>query len=356
MTHYEQRLEQDLQSIHRKVEALGSGAEEALRRAVRALLDDDHDLAYETILRDQILNRQVRDLDTACHAFVARHLPSAGHLRFISSVLRLTIALERIGDYAVTICRESVQLASPPPSTVHRDLDLLSGEAQRALNQSMEAFRALNPDQARGTHAMLDLASAAYDKSFADLLEEGQHQQVGVRDLFAWLVIFNRLGRVCDQAKNICEEAIFAATGEVKAPRHFHILFLERGETGTASMAAAIARKAYPKDATFSAGCLHRTGKMDPGVADFMDSRGHGVSDIPVMTLDAAPAPANCDVIVGLGGIAREEVPGISYHTVFLAWPEISLAAGSGAGSVEAAYRALAGRLRDLMDVVRGSA
>ena len=35
------------------------------------------------------------------HAFVAQHLPSAGHLRFVSSALRLHIGLERIGGITV---------------------------------------------------------------------------------------------------------------------------------------------------------------------------------------------------------------------------------------------------------------
>ena len=56
----------------------------------RALLTLDRDLAYATVLGDKPINREIRELDRLCHAFVARHLPSAGHLRFVSSVLRLT--------------------------------------------------------------------------------------------------------------------------------------------------------------------------------------------------------------------------------------------------------------------------
>ena len=72
----------------------------------------------EVVLGDLVVNRRVRKLDSKCHAFVARHLPSAGHLRFVSSVLRLSIALERVGDYAVIIARELAQLESPPPQQV----------------------------------------------------------------------------------------------------------------------------------------------------------------------------------------------------------------------------------------------
>ena len=70
---------------------------------MHALLTRDRELAAEVILGDLPINREVRAIDALCHAFVARHLPSAGHLRFVSSVLRLNVELERIGDYAVTI-------------------------------------------------------------------------------------------------------------------------------------------------------------------------------------------------------------------------------------------------------------
>jgi phosphate transport system protein len=356
MTHYEYRLEQDLQTIRTMVDRLGTGVEEALQRAVQSLLNQDRTRAYETILRDQILNRQVRDLDRACHSFVARHLPSAGHLRFISSVLRLTIALERIGDYAVTLCREAVQISGSLPGPVVRDLELFSGESQRALHQSLEAFGTLNHELAKGTHAMVAVAAAAYEKAFADLLEEGQAQSVGVRDLFSLLVVINRFGRVCDQAKNICEEAIFAATGQTKKPRHFRILFLEPEASYKALMAVAIGRKAYPEGATFSAGALQGEGLPDASMVEFMDLKGHELSGIPVSEVSDASSFSEFDLVIGLGDLDRRRLPSLPYHLVLLNWPVPGDPSSRQMDNLEEVYRDLAVRLRDLMEILRGSA
>ena len=57
----------------------------------------DNELAYLTVLGDNPINRNSRKLDSLCHAFIARHLPSAGHLRLMSSIVRVNVALERIG-------------------------------------------------------------------------------------------------------------------------------------------------------------------------------------------------------------------------------------------------------------------
>ena len=97
MSHYEERLEQYLTRIITTVRDLGERVEVAVDRAVRALLTSDHDLSSAVIVGDLPINRDVRNLDRLCHVFVARHLPSAGHLRLVSSVLRLNIAIERTG-------------------------------------------------------------------------------------------------------------------------------------------------------------------------------------------------------------------------------------------------------------------
>jgi len=94
---YEERLQRDLNKIRTSVAEVSEKVEHALRQAIKALLTRDRQLANETILGDLPINRAIRHIDRLCHFFVARHLPSAGHLRFVSAVLRMNIAIERLG-------------------------------------------------------------------------------------------------------------------------------------------------------------------------------------------------------------------------------------------------------------------
>ena len=112
--HYEEQLEKDLATIRAEIKAMGERVQTAVTNAVHALLTANRALSNQTILDDGHINRDLRRVNHLCHVFVARHLPSARHLRLISSVLQASIALERIGDYAVTICREQKQLSEPP--------------------------------------------------------------------------------------------------------------------------------------------------------------------------------------------------------------------------------------------------
>lgn len=357
MSHYEERLEQDLTQIKEELVSTSLAIEEALDHSICALLSLDTQLAYRTILEDQIINRAVKEIDRLCHSFVARHLPSAGHLRFVSSVLRINIALERIGDYAVTICRETARLSFQPPQVVLRDLDLVVDESKSALRQALEAFFELNPDLARATKAMASTLGKGFDKVFEDLVSEGEKESRPTKDLFSLLVIFNRLSRVCDQSQNICEETIFAATGETKGPKRCKILFVDRKNVCTSQMAEAIIRKAFPEETDCSSAGWEPGEGLSPSLVEFMDRNGHDLGEARPCPLPASPELfSHYDILVCLDEEGAGRLPELPYHTVVLKWKVPTCDEDRPApGDYEQVYRTLTGRINDLMDVLTGS-
>ena len=65
MSHYEERLQEDLDRLHTTVQTLGDTVGTAMRNAVRALLENDVELANEVIIGDLAINRSSRDLTVA---------------------------------------------------------------------------------------------------------------------------------------------------------------------------------------------------------------------------------------------------------------------------------------------------
>ncbi len=359
MSHYEKRLEADLLRIRLRTKNVGSQVKDAVSEAVRALLAGDRNQAYRIILGDLPINREVRSIDRDCHAFVARHLPSAGHLRFVSSVLRLIVELERIGDYAATICREAVQLSEVPTGTVARDLELMADQSHRVLEQAMRAWDTLNAELARGTVGMTKQASGASHKVFADLLGEGKEDPRPLKDLFALLVVFNRLDRVVAQAKNICEETLFAVAGETKAPKRYRVLFVDEKNDCASQLAAAYARKAFPESGDYHSAGWTPAEALEPRCQLFMDHNGLDTSTLaPTLFEPIHEDLASYYVIVSLGGDLRAQIPEAPFHTVFLEWD-----AGPGpegldqerAGKIlEQMYKRIAAEVRALMETLRG--
>ncbi len=353
MSHYEERLEKDLQHINQEVRQLASMVEAAVKNAVHALLTGNKELAGNTILADGHINRAMRRIDGLCHSFIAVHLPSAGHLRLVSSIFRANILLERIGDYAVTICRELFQLSTLPQGEMARGVELMAAEARNVLQQSVQAFEQGNVELAQGTMAMSSDVQATFVSVFDALLE--QADQLSMADRFAIFVVYHRLERIADQAKNLCEETVFQVTGQTKAKKVYRILFLDEDNSCLGPMAAAIARKNFPQSGEYSsAGCEAAAG-LQPGMLGFMAGRGVDLdADAPVK-LDYTQAElAEFHVIVSLQGAAAKAIERPPFHTVMLNWKFSDLESMGNSESFEAAHRQLAILIKDLMVDLRG--
>jgi protein-tyrosine-phosphatase len=278
----------------------------------------------------------------------------------VSSVLRVNIALERVGDYAVTLCREMVRLSQRPDQRVIRNLEISVEPAKQSLRQALEAFQDGNADLARGTREMASHLASTFDKVFADLVDEGEAGQVPIRDLLALLLIFNRLSRVCDQAKNICEETVFVAVGETKPPKRFRILFVDEKNDCFSQMAVAIAQKNYADRAHFSSAGWNPAPELKKEFVAFMETRGHDFRDVKPAKLELVPEVL-CDyhIVVNLGDDLRRFIASPPCHTVVLEWQDeiTSLRdAVEEGGSVkfEEIYADLALKMANLMEILTG--
>jgi len=354
MSHYERRLEEDKNTIRDRVAAIGGQVEQAVREATAALLAADHGRCYRLILADMPINREVRSIDAACHSFVARHLPSAGHLRFISSVLRMNIALERIGDYAVTVCREAVQLEAPPPEAARVAITELAEEGAEVLHEAIRAFVSGDAALAREIRSRAKLYAANYEDLYRSLVaQEGSRS---LRDLFAILAVFHRLERVSDQAKNVCEETLFCVTGETKAPKTWSILFVDGRGTLVAPLAEAIARKAFPQSGRYDAAGFAPGDTLAPEALAMASELGLDFAGIEPRPLrNGRKHLEKYHVVVGLAPGARAALGELPFHLVYLEW---NLPGLDGQGPVEPRLRLLCQQLtaevRDLMTLLRG--
>ncbi len=351
MNLYEQRLQEDVEDLTQRVMDVAVLVDRALKNAVHALLTSDRKLASETILGDHRINREVHEIDRRCHTFVVRHLPSARHLRMVSAILRIARELERMGDYAATIGRESAQMKEAPPRNVARAIDLLAEQSRAMVRQTFKAFRDSNAERARGTMEIERQIDATFDKVIADLaLEEGA---TSIQNLFGLMVVLNRLERVSDRAKNICVEIVFWATGEGKATKNFRILFLDEHNGCVSPIAEAFAAKAFPDAGTFSSAGYNAGIHINEHVVAFMDEHGFDLSKNRPKQLETShDMVSEFHVIVGLGTNPEQHIKNVPFHTVLLEWDVADCPQNvDQAGEV---YRDLAQRIRELMETLHG--
>jgi len=319
MSHFEQRLEADLEAIRDWVWSLGSDVEQALRHAKQALLLRDEDLAYATVLGDGPINRKSRACDRLCHAFIARHLPGAGHLREIAATIRVNVALERIGDYAVTISREAVQLEQALPAHIIAEIDALTDDSFQVLHDSRLAFRNDNAEQAKVLMHMAKRVEQKMDAIYEHLFSGGAG--VNTRTSLTLFVVFNMVKRVADQAKNICDQTVFAVRGVAKIPKVYNILFLDQPGSATGLIALGIARKNFPTQARFSLAVPGEAAGRDAALAEFLEEKALAADDLKAESLPGLQHDLDeFDVVVALQGRSRDYIGKAPFHTSALHW------------------------------------
>lgn len=349
MTHFEERLERDLAAVRSGVHELGLTVADALEQAVEALLNQDKELAYRTIIGDHPINRRAEELDLQCHHFIARHLPSAGHLRFISSVMRMIIQLERMGDYAVNIARIAASTNDPISGSFRAEVKTMADDAFQMLRQALEAFNKQDESLARGTMGYAEQVDRDFTLAYAELTER-ERGDLSLRELFGRLTTISQIERVSDQAKNLCEMVVFAVSGETKERRPMRLLMLDERDDGPTQLALAIGRKYFAGRATFDSAGLEPARAIDDAFSRFMDESGLDGSGLdPSGITWPEEAWSRYDVILSLDGPPERYVDDIPFHTVAFDWtPEATNLDPKGW------YRYLHERLDSLVTILRG--
>jgi len=120
--HTDKKYGEDLKKLREDILYMGGLVEDQIQKAVSSLVDRDSKLAETIIERDHEVNRLDVEIDDLCIQLLALHQPAARDLRFITTALKITTDLERIGDMAVNICERALELNEEPQLKPYIDL------------------------------------------------------------------------------------------------------------------------------------------------------------------------------------------------------------------------------------------
>lgn len=193
---------------------MASLTERNLQNAMTSLLDRDPQLSAVTIADEQEINSLEKTVDHNGVDLLLRFQPVASDLRQVVSAMKLGSNLERIGDQAVKIARRSRKLSMEPELDEAGALGPMFIDATGLFRDSIRAYADGNVALARSLRAR-DCEIDQMNNDIADNLTTSMAQQPErIPDYLNLLFIARHLERVGDHAKNIGEEAIYAASAE----------------------------------------------------------------------------------------------------------------------------------------------
>ncbi len=359
--HLEALLQHDIDEIRTRLLEMAALDEKALSRAFQAFLKRDRQLAYSVILHDQDVDAAETELDRLCMEFILRHQPAAAHLRFVYSASKIINELERVGDYAESIARQVLLISSLPFELPTDNFSEIANLAIPMLHNAVHAFVNKNADLAHSTMASEPRVNQVRDIINAELLELRQQGRLPLEMLPPLITVARRFERVSDQATNICEQALYFATGEYlrHLPREgFRVLFVDETHGCLSRIADAVASGLGARRFSFSSAGLVASA-VDPQTIWFLAQKGIDISHQASRSIDQVPQLDQIQVIVALSKAAEKAFPKKPSKILCLRWNEPDPSQMRGAPEkVQAAYEqvfeSLTNQIRDLVNAILG--
>jgi phosphate transport system protein len=321
-THLEESQQREIDRIRGKLTEMSALGEKALRDCVTALADRNRQTAYAVILRDQYIDELEREVDRLCLEFIVRQQPVAGQLRFAYATIKVNLELERVGDYAESIARQTVKLLD---LSVQFPIDRIREIADLSipmLHDAAQAFVNQDAELARNTIETEQVVDLLKSKLNNDLIALFRDDKLPFEALNPLIMISRRFERVSDQARNICMETLYMCTGEYMkhaGAEAFRVLFIDEHNACRSQMAEAIAISLnQPKFIFTSAGLEPQP--IDPMTVSFMKEQGAEVSHMVPKAINQVPNLDHYHVVVVLAPEARKAFPQKPRKMAFLEW------------------------------------
>ncbi len=213
--HTNLRYEEELRGLRATLLKMGGLVERQIAEAIDALVNRDTELAKQVIADDKEVNRMDIDTDETCIRLLALHQPAGSDLRFITTGLKITTDLERIGDNAVNIAERVLELNEEPQIKPYIDIPRMASIAQSMVKDSIDAFMRQDVTLANEVCTRDDEVDGLNRQVYRELLSYMAEDPRLIGRATRILFISKYLERIADHAENIAEMVTFMVKGKM---------------------------------------------------------------------------------------------------------------------------------------------
>ena len=206
----------ELQGVRNDILQMGQMVITAIERSIQALVDLDMELACQVIQGDDAIDELELLLEERCVVLIARQQPLAKDLRILSTGLKISTDLERIGDHAFDIAKIAKRLGEGGNGHVKHLLDIprMAGLATQMLRDALTAYVNMDVELADKVCQADDEVDALYNQLFRELLTYMLANPAVINDATQLIFVARYLERVADHTTNIAEWVIYLQTGQ----------------------------------------------------------------------------------------------------------------------------------------------
>lgn len=199
----------EILKVKKQFVAMGILVSSQIHQATKSFLEHDTILAKQVISKDQQVNQTEVELEKNVFDVLIRKNPMASDFRETMSILKASSDMERIGDAAIRIARQTLRMSDKPTFTAAEKLiQQLTYQVRQMLDKIDEAYVNDDSDAAYAVDRLyLQLRQLVLSQQVKD------KQQLKASDVY--LIISRQLERVGDHIVNVAEWIVYAQTGKI---------------------------------------------------------------------------------------------------------------------------------------------
>ncbi len=209
------QLPRQIDALKQKFLFVGTLVEEAIAKAISALINRDLQLANAVIEADAEIDRMEVDVEEEVLKILALYQPVAADLRFVVSILKINNDLERMGDLARNIAKRAVYLSSCERFDLPVDFRDMASRAQSMVKQSLDALVNSDAALAQKVRDSDDEVDAMRSTIEQEIEEQIARHPDRTDCLLRLSSVARHLERIADMATNVAEDVIYMVEGEI---------------------------------------------------------------------------------------------------------------------------------------------
>jgi len=189
--------------------------EQMIDQSVRALCEQQVELAREVIESDERVDRTEVRIEEDCLKILALHQPVAADLRRVTTVLKINSDLERIADLACNIAERAQCVHRHPYFPIPDRLPGMVRQATVMVRLALDSFVESDVRLARKVIESDELVDEANLAVILELRELMQQDSNLIEPALHCFSAARHVERIADHAENIAEDVIYLVDGDI---------------------------------------------------------------------------------------------------------------------------------------------
>jgi len=209
-----EELHSGLYDLKKQVVRMGNLAQEMLDKSVKALKEQDKQLAKDVLDCKNEIARLDDEIEQDALKLITLFAPMAKDMRQIATILKMITYLARIGRYGKDIANITLEIANKPHVKELVSIPYMAKEVDSMISDALTAFENENVETIDGFTSREKTVDELRYSIFRECLTYMMEDSKTIKQCTRYIMVSRYLERCGDHAVKMAEKIYYMVTGE----------------------------------------------------------------------------------------------------------------------------------------------